>query len=200
MPRVIVERTFDTPLTQKELDAVEKRMAPCLDLYNVRWIRSYWSADRRRMICEYDARMSQAYATSSARPRRSSTKPGLRTCWSARPNNWPDSGRHSMLLVRAAVSAYATHCVATIGRGYGEIQAQGEIQGPSRNPRPSQNRSLSRGSSARSRGARPPRLRVSMPTMPSFRSSIATIRRASHVNCKARATSPLISRMSADAT
>lgn len=25
------------------------------DLYNVRWIRSYWSADRLRMICEYEA-------------------------------------------------------------------------------------------------------------------------------------------------
>jgi hypothetical protein len=55
MPRIIVERTFEMPLTQQELDAVEARMAPCLDLYNVRWIRSYWSADRRRMICEYDA-------------------------------------------------------------------------------------------------------------------------------------------------
>jgi hypothetical protein len=55
MPHVIVERSFETPLTQEELSAVEARMAPCLDLYNVRWIRSYWSADRRRMICEYDA-------------------------------------------------------------------------------------------------------------------------------------------------
>jgi hypothetical protein len=55
MPHIIVERSFETPLTQDELDAVEKRMAPCLDLYNVRWIRSYWSADRCRMICEYDA-------------------------------------------------------------------------------------------------------------------------------------------------
>jgi hypothetical protein len=55
MPHVIVERTFDKPLTQDELTAVETRMAPCLGLYNVRWIRSYWSADRCRMICEYDA-------------------------------------------------------------------------------------------------------------------------------------------------
>lgn len=55
MPHVIVERTFDKPLTQDELIAVETRMAPCLELYNVRWIRSYWSADRCRMICEYDA-------------------------------------------------------------------------------------------------------------------------------------------------
>jgi hypothetical protein len=55
MPRIIVERSFETPLTQEELEAVEARMAPCLDLYNVRWIRSYWSSDRKRMICEYDA-------------------------------------------------------------------------------------------------------------------------------------------------
>ena len=55
MPRVIVERTFEKALTQEELKETEARMAPCLDLYNVRWIRSYWSADRCRMICEYDA-------------------------------------------------------------------------------------------------------------------------------------------------
>jgi hypothetical protein len=55
MPNIIVERSFEAPLTQDELDAVETRMAPCLDLYQVRWIRSYWSADRLRMICEYDA-------------------------------------------------------------------------------------------------------------------------------------------------
>jgi hypothetical protein len=55
MPHIIVERTFEKPFTQEDLKAVEARMAPCLDLYNVRWIRSYWSADRLRMICEYEA-------------------------------------------------------------------------------------------------------------------------------------------------
>ena len=55
MPRIIVERTFEDPLSQEELKATEGRMAPCLDLYRVRWIRSYFSADRQRMICEYDA-------------------------------------------------------------------------------------------------------------------------------------------------
>ncbi|RWO53943.1 nickel-binding protein [Mesorhizobium sp.] len=55
MPRIIVERSFEAPFTQQELDAVEARMAPCLDLYDVRWIRSYWSSDRLRMICEYEA-------------------------------------------------------------------------------------------------------------------------------------------------
>jgi hypothetical protein len=55
MPRIIVERSFDQPFTEEELKAVEARMAQCLDIYRVRWIRSFWSADRRRMICEYDA-------------------------------------------------------------------------------------------------------------------------------------------------
>lgn len=55
MPQIIVERSFKTPLTEEELKAIEDRMAPCLELYRVRWIRSYWSADRRRMICEYEA-------------------------------------------------------------------------------------------------------------------------------------------------
>ncbi|SHF27956.1 Protein of unknown function [Modicisalibacter ilicicola DSM 19980] len=55
MLHIIVERNFATPLTDAELKATEARMMPCLDLYRVRWIRSYWSADRRRMICEYEA-------------------------------------------------------------------------------------------------------------------------------------------------
>jgi len=42
-------------MTEAELQSVEGRMAPCRALYNVRWIRSFWSADRRRMICEYEA-------------------------------------------------------------------------------------------------------------------------------------------------
>ena len=55
MTRIIVERTFDPPLTLEDLRGVETRMASCLDLCRVRWVRSYWSADRHRMICEYEA-------------------------------------------------------------------------------------------------------------------------------------------------
>ena len=55
MTQIIVERTFEAPLTVDELHAVETRMAPCLNLYGVRWIRSRLSSDRKRMICEYEA-------------------------------------------------------------------------------------------------------------------------------------------------
>lgn len=52
---VIVERRFAEPLTVAELQEVEQRMATCLDIYRVRWLCSFWSTDRRRMICEYEA-------------------------------------------------------------------------------------------------------------------------------------------------
>jgi hypothetical protein len=55
MTRFIVERSFEPPLTRDELSEVERRMAPCLELYGVRWLRSFWSEDRRRMVCEYEA-------------------------------------------------------------------------------------------------------------------------------------------------
>ena len=60
MPRIIVERSFDPPLTQDDVDAASRRVAGCLDLYRVRWIRSYFSADRRRMVCEYEAADAQS--------------------------------------------------------------------------------------------------------------------------------------------
>jgi hypothetical protein len=55
MIRVIVERSFDPPTTGADLDAVVARMGPCLELYDVRWLGSRLSTDRRRMVCEYDA-------------------------------------------------------------------------------------------------------------------------------------------------
>ena len=30
-------------------------MAPCLELDEVRWLWSFWSEDRRRMVCDYEA-------------------------------------------------------------------------------------------------------------------------------------------------
>jgi len=60
MPHIIVERSFDPPLTQEDLDSVARRVSDCLELYRVNWIRSYLSADRRRMVCEYDAPDAQS--------------------------------------------------------------------------------------------------------------------------------------------
>jgi len=55
MVRVIVERRFEPPISEAELQAVIERMAPCFELHDVTWRRSFLSQDRRRMFCEYDA-------------------------------------------------------------------------------------------------------------------------------------------------
>lgn len=55
MPAIIVERTFATPPSEEDLAAAGIRERPCLAMYHVRWKRSLLSADRLRMICEYEA-------------------------------------------------------------------------------------------------------------------------------------------------
>ena len=56
MQHFIVERTFSPPMTDQELKEVGERMAPCLELHDVKWIRTHFSEDRQRMVCEYEAR------------------------------------------------------------------------------------------------------------------------------------------------
>lgn len=60
MAHVIVERTFEEPLTDEQIEAAMARMGPCLEQYGVRWIRSFLSNDRRRDVCEYEARDAEA--------------------------------------------------------------------------------------------------------------------------------------------
>ena len=60
MPRIIVERSFDPPVSQADLDATFERVGGCLGLYGARHIRSHLSNDRRRMFCEFDAADAQS--------------------------------------------------------------------------------------------------------------------------------------------
>ena len=55
MQCIIVERTFDRPPSDDDLAAAGFRERPCLELYGVAWRRSVISADRLRMVCQYDA-------------------------------------------------------------------------------------------------------------------------------------------------
>jgi hypothetical protein len=55
MPCIIVERTFDRPPSDDDLTAAGIRERPCLKLYGVAWRRSVISADRLRMVCQYEA-------------------------------------------------------------------------------------------------------------------------------------------------
>lgn len=55
MARIVIERSFDTPQTDEIMQAVADRERPCLAAYNATWKRTLLSADRKRMICEYEA-------------------------------------------------------------------------------------------------------------------------------------------------
>ncbi len=55
MSRIVVERSFDTPQSDAEMMVVADRERPCLAAYNATWKRSLISADRKHMICEYEA-------------------------------------------------------------------------------------------------------------------------------------------------
>jgi hypothetical protein len=55
MPRLIVEHTYDPPLSEEEHRRAASQLDPCLEAHGARWMCSYLSHDRRRMICEFEA-------------------------------------------------------------------------------------------------------------------------------------------------
>jgi len=59
MSRIVVERNFVVPQSDEDMKAVADRERPCLGIYNVAWRRSLISADRMRMVCEYEAADSE---------------------------------------------------------------------------------------------------------------------------------------------
>lgn len=52
---VIVERSFDLPVALEAIQAIEDRNRWCLDTHNVRFVRTFFSTDRKRMLCLYSA-------------------------------------------------------------------------------------------------------------------------------------------------
>jgi hypothetical protein len=59
MPRlsdvVVIETLFDPPLTDEEHNRMGERIDRCASLRSARWMRSYLSADRKQMVCEFEA-------------------------------------------------------------------------------------------------------------------------------------------------
>jgi uncharacterized protein DUF4242 len=55
MSLVIVERSFEQPPADADLDAAAKRENQCKGIRAITWKRSVMSKDRRRIICEYEA-------------------------------------------------------------------------------------------------------------------------------------------------
>ena len=75
MAILVLEQTFETPATTEDLDDAARRMDACLQAHGARWLRSYLSKDRKRMICEFEARTPSRSA--SRRGRRASLRPVL---------------------------------------------------------------------------------------------------------------------------
>lgn len=55
MAVLVLEQKFETPVSPEELNDAAKRLDKCLEAYGARWMRSYLSKDRKRMICEFEA-------------------------------------------------------------------------------------------------------------------------------------------------
>ncbi len=55
MTLLIVETTYDPPLTDETRRRDQERLDPCLALRGVEWVRSYEAADRRRKVCLFRA-------------------------------------------------------------------------------------------------------------------------------------------------
>jgi hypothetical protein len=55
MSLVIVERSFEQPPTDSDMDAAAQRENQCKGIHAITWKRSVMSKDRRRIICEYEA-------------------------------------------------------------------------------------------------------------------------------------------------
>jgi hypothetical protein len=52
---VLVERTFPAPVVFDDVQALEDEGAWCLNEHGVAFVRTYFSSDRRRMLCRYRA-------------------------------------------------------------------------------------------------------------------------------------------------
>lgn len=54
-PNVVVTRTFDSSVAVEDIQAIEDAGAHCLAAHRVRFARTFFSRDRRRMLCFYEA-------------------------------------------------------------------------------------------------------------------------------------------------
>jgi len=60
MARIILEQSFEKPLSEEELTGLSRRLDQCLDVRDGTWRRSYVSTDRRRLTCEFEAPDAEA--------------------------------------------------------------------------------------------------------------------------------------------
>lgn len=52
---VLVKRQFKEPVEIEDIQAIEDAGAGCLEIRNVKFVRTFFSADKKRMVCLYNA-------------------------------------------------------------------------------------------------------------------------------------------------
>ena len=60
MRHFVVEYSFETPLSEANLAGAFKALKPCLEVRNIRRLRSWLAEDRLKMMCEYEAADTQS--------------------------------------------------------------------------------------------------------------------------------------------
>ena len=55
MELVLVERRFEQPTQFTDIQGLEDAGISCLETHHVRFLKSFLSKDRRRMLCLYEA-------------------------------------------------------------------------------------------------------------------------------------------------
>jgi hypothetical protein len=63
MTTVVVERAFAEPVAFEDVQAIESRGSWCLEAHSVRFLKTYFSRDRRRMVCLYEAPDAESVRT-----------------------------------------------------------------------------------------------------------------------------------------
>jgi|KBSMisStandDraft_5_1062788.scaffolds.fasta_scaffold4403641_1 hypothetical protein len=71
MTLIIIESSWEEPISDEEFDALAERVTPCLDERQATWVTSYMATDRRRRVCVFEARdaesVRQAYRLSGVK-------------------------------------------------------------------------------------------------------------------------------------
>jgi len=60
MARIVVEQSFETALSDEELSNMSRKLDVCLEVRQGSWVRSYLSADRKRLTCDFEAPDAEA--------------------------------------------------------------------------------------------------------------------------------------------
>ena len=71
MTLIILESSWEEPISDEEFDKLAAQVTPCLDERQATWLTSYMATDRRRRICVFHARdaesVRQAYRLSGVK-------------------------------------------------------------------------------------------------------------------------------------